>query len=371
MILRRIVARRAWLLPVAKMAIIARIMPKHTNPLVVIAAYDNLCTFEFGCAFEVFGLSRPEMGAGWYRCMTAGVEPGPIRGAGGLLVSPNGGLELFEQADTVVIPGWRGPKAKAPRLFLEALQKAHANGTRLVSICGGAFVLAEAGLLAGRRATTHWHHAGKLAATYPDIDVEPHSLYTDEDDILTSAGSAAGLDLCIHVVRKDFGAKAANSVARRLVVAAHREGGQKQFIERPVAPHATTRLSALLDMIRGNLAQRWTIQRMAQEASMSVRSLHRHIREATGAAPGEWLQNERLARARELLEETTLPISIIAANVGLGTATNFRNHFGAAMGLSPAAYRSKFRSAGIVQQSEHSARKLKGNPIPGPHPDFE
>ncbi|MFK0164325.1 transcriptional regulator FtrA [Rhizobium sp. NPDC090279] len=326
-------------------------MPKNSNPLVVIAAYDQLCTFEFGCAFEVFGLSRPEMGPGWYRCMTAAIEPGHIRAAGGLTVNSDGGLELFDQADTIVIPGWRAPDAAVPGPFLNALRKAHARGARLVSICGGAFVLAQTGLLSGRRATTHWHHARRLAAGYPEIDVEPHSLYVDEGDILTSAGSAAGLDLCIHIVRKDFGAKAANSVARRLVVAAHREGGQTQFIERPVAARGPTRLSALLDTIRGSLVQQWSVERMAEEACMSVRSLHRHIREATGTPPGEWLLNERLARARELLEETSLPVSVVATHIGLGSATNFRHHFRASAGLSPAAYRSRFRSAGIEQKS--------------------
>lgn len=343
-------------LPVAEIAIIERIMPKHANPLIVIAAYDGLCTFEFGCAFEVFGLPRPEMGSGWYRCMTAAIEPGPISATGGLLLNPDGGLELFDQADTIVIPGWRAPDARAPTPFLQALKQAHANGVRIVSICGGAFVLAQAGLLRGRRATTHWHHATKLAAAYPDIVVEPHALYVDEEDILTSAGSAAGLDLCIHVVRKDFGLKAANSVARRLVVAAHRDGGQMQFIERPVAPRSATRLSALLDAIRGRFAEQWPIRRMADEAHVSVRSLHRHIREATGTSPGEWLQNERLARARELLEETALSVSAIATYTGLGTATNFRNHFRANAGLSPTAYRSRFRDIGL-----HCASSLLPN----------
>jgi len=336
---------------VAEKAITARIMPKNINPLVAITVYDQLCTFEFGCAFEVFGLSRPEMGPNWDRCATAAIEPGAIRGAGGLTGSSGGGLEILDRADTIVIPGWRGPDTQAPAPFLDALRKAHTRGARLVSICGGAFVLAQTGLLSGKRATTHWHHLERLATAYPDIDVEPHSLYVDEDDILTSAGSAAGLDLCIHVVRKDFGAKAANSVARRLVIAAHREGGQTQFIERPVAARSTTRLSPLLDTIRGSLAHQWSVQRMADEACISVRSLQRHIREVTGSAPGEWLQNERLARARELLEETSLPVSVIATQIGLGSATNFRHHFRAGVGLPPAAYRSRFRVADIDKQS--------------------
>lgn len=319
-------------------------MPKHFNPLVAIIAYDGLCTFEFSCAFEVFGLSRPEMGLGWYRCITAAVDPGPIRGAGGLFLEPHGGLELLRGADTIVIPGWRGPDAVAPEALLEALRAAAADGKRIVSICGGTFVLAQSGLLSGKHATTHWHHVEKLAAAYPDITVEPRVLYVDEGNILTSAGSAAGLDLCIHVVRKDFGAKAANSVARRLVVAAHRDGGQAQFIERSLPPPSGTRLSALLDTIRDRLAEQWPIKRMADEAHVSVRSIQRHIREATGMGPGEWLQNERLARTRDLLEETTLSIDAIARHAGFGTATNFRNHFRAVVGLSPATYRSRFQN---------------------------
>lgn len=314
-------------------------MPKRLNPLVVILAYDSLCTFEFGCAFEVFGQSRPEMGPSWYRCVTAAAEAGPIRCVGGLQLEPDGGLELLAEADTIVIPGWRGPDATAPEPLLEALRRASVSGIRIVSICGGAFVLAQAGLLAGRRATTHWHHLAKLAERYPDIIVEQHALYVEEGQILTSAGSAAGLDLCIHVVRRDFGAKAANSVARRLVIAAHRDGGQSQFIERSLPPPSSARLSSLLNTIRQRLGEQWTVERMAKEAHVSVRSIQRHIREATGMAPGQWLQRERIAHARDLLEETTLSVEEIAKHSGFGTATNFRQLFRAAVGLPPANYR--------------------------------
>ncbi|MEP9348252.1 transcriptional regulator FtrA [Xanthobacter sp. KR7-225] len=328
------------------MAISVRIMPKGRAPLVVILAYDRLCTFEFGCAFEVFGLSRPEMGPDWYRCLTAAAEPGPIRGAGGLRIEADGGLELLEQADTIVLPGWRGPTAAASEPMLDALRRANANGTRIVSICGGAFVLAQAGLLTGRRATTHWHHLATLAARYPDISIERRALYVDEGDILTSAGSASGLDLCIHIVRKDFGAKAANSVARRLVVAAHRDGGQSQFIERSLPPPSGARLSALLESVEQHLDKRWSVKRMASEARVSVRSLHRQVREATGMPPGEWLQRRRLAYARDMLEETNLSIEDIATRSGFGTATNFRQHFRASVGLSPGTYRVRFRCVG-------------------------
>ncbi|WP_197673636.1 transcriptional regulator FtrA [Stappia sp. ES.058] len=326
----------------AEFATIVTIMPNDYRPLVVIIAYDQLCTFEFGCAFEVFGLSRPEMGPGWYRCRTAAVEPEPIRGAGGLRLETDGGLELLEAADTIVIPGWRGPTAAGPERLLDALRRANAAGTRIVAICGGAFLLAQAGLLEGKRATTHWRHLDALSSRYPEIVVERDALYVDEDDILTSAGSAAGLDLCIHIVRKDFGAKAANSVARRLVVAAHRDGGQSQFIERSLPPPSGARLSNLLEAVQRRIGEKWTIERMAAEAHVSVRTLHRHIREATGLAPGDWLQRQRLAYARDLLEETTLSIKEVTVRAGFGTTTNFRQHFRAASGLSPATFRARF-----------------------------
>lgn len=318
------------------------IMPITPNPLVVILAYDQLCTFEFGCAFEVFGLSRPELGPDWYRCLTAAIEPGPIRGAGGLRLEPDGGLELLDAAHTIVIPGWRGANAVAAPTLLDALRRLHASGTRIVSICGGAFVLAQAGLLAGRRATTHWHHLDALAKRYPEITVERQALYVDEGTILTSAGSSAGLDLCIHIVRQDFGARTANGVARRLVLAAHRDGGQSQFIERSLPPPAGVRLSNLLETVQGRIGEKWTVERMATEAHVSVRSIHRHVCNATGLAPGEWLQRQRIAFARELLEETTLSVEDIAARAGFGTGTNFRQHFRSATGLPPTTYRARF-----------------------------
>ncbi|WP_050942385.1 transcriptional regulator FtrA [Acetobacter tropicalis] len=317
-------------------------MPNGSSPLIVIMAYDQLCTFEFGCAFEVFGLSRPEMGSGWYRCLTVAAEPEPIRAAGGLRLEAAGGLELLDRADTIIIPGWRGPDAVAPPLLLDALRRAHAAGTRIVSICGATFVLAQAGLLAGKRATTHWRHASILASRYPDIVVEGDALYVDEGDILTSAGSAAGLDLCLHIVRKDFGAKAANSVARRLVVAAHRDGGQSQFIERSVPPPSGARLSELLETVQKRIGEKWSLERMAEIAHVSIRTLHRHIYESTGLAPSEWVKRQRIAYARDLLEETTLSVDEIAQRSGFGTTTNFRQHFRGAIGLPPASYRCRF-----------------------------
>ncbi len=204
-------------------------MPNFTqsNPRVAVLAYDGLCLFEFGVASEVFGLQRPEMGDNWYQFGIAAAEPGPLRsGIGNIAVSVDGGLELIENAGTIIIPGWRSADAPAPPDLIKALQSAHARGARLLTICSGVFVLAAAGLLSGKSVTTHWRYADILKDRYPELNVIPNVLYVDEGQILTSAGSAAGIDLCLHLVRRDFGAKAANSVARRLVVPPHRDGGQ-------------------------------------------------------------------------------------------------------------------------------------------------
>ncbi len=226
------------------------------NRLVVTLAYDGLCTFEFGIAIEVFGLHRPEMGPDWYRFAVCAVDQGPLRAVGGFRVVADGGLELLEEAGTIIIPGWRGAREPVPPALIDSLRRAHDRGVRLMSICSGVFVLAAAGLLSGRRATTHWHYVEPFSAAYPDVKVEPDVLYVDEGNILTSAGSAAGIDLCLHVVRHDFGAEIANRLARRLVVPPHREGGQAQFIERPV-PNARegVRFGPLLDRMRARLAE--------------------------------------------------------------------------------------------------------------------
>jgi len=318
-------------------------MPNSTTPLVAILAYDQLCTFEFACAVEIFALARPEILTDWYRCVVVAAEPGPLRGMGGVEVRADGGLDLLETASTIVIPGWRGPDGAIPPGVLEALCRAHERGCRLVSICAGAFVLAAAGLLAGRRATTHWHYCEKLAA-YPDVIVEPGVLYVDDGSVLTSAGSAAGLDLCLHIVRKDFGAKVASRVARRLVISLHREGGQAQFIERSVPQGSGTRLATLLDLIRSRLDETWSIERMASEAGVSIRSLHRYFQSATGAAPGMWLISERVSQARVALEETSMSVEEIAAHVGFGSAPILRSHFKRIVGLTPTAYRLLFET---------------------------
>jgi AraC family transcriptional regulator, transcriptional activator FtrA len=319
---------------------------KPSNPLVAALVYDGLCAFEFSCAAEVFGLARPELGADWYRFATCSANGRSVRGQYGIRMRAAGGLELLRAAGTIVIPGWPGIDAPVPRPVFDALREAHARGARLLSICSGAFVLAAAGLLDGQRATTHWRYAEALQCRYPKIRVDPNVLYVDEGDILTSAGSAAGLDLCLHLVRRDYGAAIANQVARRLVIPPHRDGGQAQFLQRPVEsatrPSRRDSLAALLDRIRTRLSEPWRIAELARLAAMSERTLMRRFRAATGMSPADWITRARVDRARELLESTPLPIDLIAERCGLGTPSTLRHHFRKKIGLSPADYRKRF-----------------------------
>lgn len=323
-------------------------MPSYnrpTNLLVAALAYDQLCSFEFGCAVEVFGLPRPEMGEHWYRFVTCAVEPGPLRATGGFVVVPQAGAEMLASAGTIVIPGWKGADILPPQALIDALRTAYASGARLVTICSGVFMLAAAGLLDGHRVTTHWRYTDKLKAMYPNLDVDPNVLYVDSGRILTSAGSAAGLDLCLHLVRRDFGAAVANQVARRLVIPPHRNGGQAQFIERPVLPARHGRLADLIGKLTGRLHEPLSVDTMAELAAMSTRNFIRRFQEATGKTPAEWLIEARVERARELLESTELPIEEIARRSGFGTAATMRNHFRRRIRLSPIEYRERFMRA--------------------------
>jgi AraC family transcriptional activator FtrA len=322
-------------------------IPAIANPQVVALAYDRLCTFEFGIAVEVFGLARPEMGPNWYRFSVAAVDDGDMRATGGIRFSADGGLELLAGAGTVIVPGWRGIDAPVPDALIESLRTAHARGARILSFCSGAFVLAAAGLLQGRRATTHWRHADALKNRYPDILVTPDVLYVDEGDILTSAGTAAGLDLCLHLIRRDFGADAANMVARRLVVPAHRDGGQAQFIRQAVPrAHESSRLGPLLDHMRENLGADHAIAILAGRAGMSERTFLRRFEAATGMTPARWLLAERLAKTRDLLETSDRSIEEIAELAGFGTPATLRHHFRRQLATTPAAYRETFGHPG-------------------------
>jgi AraC family transcriptional regulator, transcriptional activator FtrA len=309
---------------------------------VVTIAYDRLCTFEFGCAVEFFALPRPELAVPWYDFTVCAVERGPLRAAGGIEVNVRHSLRRLDQADTIVIPGWRSPDELPPSGLIAQLRRAHARGARLASICSGVFVLAAAGLLDGRRATTHWRYAEALRARYPQIRLVANALYVDEGQILTSAGSAAGLDMLLHLVRRDFGARIANQVAQRLVIAPHREGDQAQFVPRPLALDGRGRLARLMDFVRAHPGEAHTLAALARRAAMSTRTLQREFRAAAGLSPHAWVTGERLARAKELLESTRLPVQAIAQRTGLKSAESLRHHFRRRVGTTPAAYRRRF-----------------------------
>lgn len=318
--------------------------PVPPPPLVCTIVYDQLCTFEYGLCVEVFSVERREIPGPLYRFKTIAAEPGPLRAAGGLTVAGDPDLAGLADANLILVPGWRAASENPPSDLLCALRAAHGHGARIASICSGVFVLAAAGLLDGKRATTHWRYAADLAARYPAIDVQPDILYIDDGDVLTSAGSAAGLDLCLHVVRGDYGFEIANQIARSLVIPAHREGGQAQYVPGPVARRETGSLAPVLDHLRAHLGETWTIATIADLAHMSRRSLLRRFHESCGESPIVWLTRERIARARDLLEATDAALDHVAEAVGFAAPETFRLHFKRHLSISPGRYRSRFRS---------------------------
>ena len=312
------------------------------NHLVVALAYDQLCTFEFGCTVELFALARPELGVPWYEFAVCAAEKGPIRAAGGITVAAPYSLALLDRADTIVIPGWRDADEPPPPALLKKIRAAYERGARLCTICSGVFILAAAGILSGKRVTTHWRYAERLAQRYPDVEVEADALYVDQGQIITSAGSAAGLDMLLHLVRRDYGAKVGNMVAQRLVIAPHREGGQAQFVPRPMPQDEAGRLSKLMDWVRAHPAQTHTVASMARKALMSPRTLQRQFVEATGLGPVAWLIRERVAVAKDLLESPAMPLAQVAERAGFGSEESLRRHFRLQVGTSPGAYRKRF-----------------------------
>lgn len=309
---------------------------------VVALAYDGLCTFEFGVAVEIFGLPRPEMGERWYRFAVAAVDEGELRATGGIRLMTDGGMALLGEADTIVVPGWRGIDSPVPPALCEALVAAHARGCRIISICSGVFVLAAAGLLNGRQATTHWRYTDQLRARFPLIEVIDDVLYVGAGGVMTSAGSAAGIDLCLHLVREDFGIDAANLVARRLVVSPHRDGGQAQQVVRPVAKaRESQRLGLLFDFLHQNLAASHTVASLAERAGMGSRTFLRRFEEATGKTPARWLLDERLLRAAQHLTHSRLSVEQIAELCGFANTSTLRHHFRQQFALSPLQYRKR------------------------------
>lgn len=316
---------------------------------VAVLVYDGFTPFELGVACEVFGDDRwVAPGDPWYRLFICADSSGPVTADGGFQILVPHGLEVLAKVDTVIVSPTYRPAEVSERVF-EALRRAHAQGARILSLCGGAFVLAEAGLLDGRRAATHWAECDALARQYPRLSVDPGVLFVDEGDILTSAGSAASIDLCLHVVRQDYGTDVATRLARQLVVPPQRDGGQAQYIEKPLPVLDSSDLFAdTVAWVQEHLDEPVTVEDLAVRAAMSPRTFARRFLVATGTTPYQWLVRQRVQLAQQLLEVSDLSIESVAEKSGFGTAANLRKHFSRIVHTSPQGYRRAFQDRSAV-----------------------
>lgn len=327
---------------------------------VAVLVRHGMLPIEAGIVHQIFGQARSAAGQPLYTVLTCALEPGEVRTDTDFTVQVAHGPELLAEADTVVVPASGvdyepGADPWGSGRLDEAMAKALARirpGTRIASICTGSFVLAAAGLLDGRRATTHWMSADDFRRWFPDVALDPDVLYTDEGDVLTAAGVASGLDLCLHMIRRDHGAAVANDVARRTVVPPHREGGQAQYIRRPLPEPRVSSTGRARAWALEHLDRPLNLRQLAACESMSVRTFTRRFREEVGHSPLQWLTQQRIERARQLLEETELTVERIAAEAGFGTAASLRQHLQAALGVSPRAYRRTFRGPGGPEAEE-------------------
>ena len=318
---------------------------RNTVAAVAVVAFDGISPFHLSVPCMVFGPDMSGAGVPRFELLVCAAERGPLATTAGFRIEAPFGLSAIARAGTVIVPSWRDPQERPPEALLRALRSAHARGARVVGLCLGAFVLAEAGLLDGRPATTHWALVPTFAQRYPQVELKPDVLYVDDGDVLTSAGTAAAIDCCLHLLRTDHGADVAARVARRMVVAPHRQGGQAQYIEQPLPrTGADHRLSGVMAWLLKNLQHDHTLDTLAERALMSRRSFTRHFREATGTTVGKWLQHQRLARAQRLLETTGQTIEAVAAAAGFGSAVSLRQHFAAVFDTSPSGYRRQFRA---------------------------
>ncbi|MFD6891442.1 helix-turn-helix domain-containing protein [Streptomyces sp. NPDC059957] len=310
-------------------------------PNVALAVTDGMLHFELSLACEVFGSDLTHLVDPWYDFSLCG--PGAVR-LDRFRLEPDHGLDHLAQADTVIVPGWADVDRDPPAELIDAVRAAHRAGARVASLCTGAFVLAAAGLLDGKRATTHWAHTEELARRHPLVTVDPDVLYVDNGSVLTSAGKAAAMDLCLHLVRLDHGSSVANKIARRLVVPPHRDGGQAQFVTTPVPAPGNHPLADLFPWALQRLGEPLTVEDLARHARMSSRHLGRHFKSVTGTTPLQWLLTQRIRHAQELLEATDDTVDTIATATGMGTATTLRRHFARTVGVPPDTYRRTFRS---------------------------
>jgi transcriptional regulator GlxA family with amidase domain len=308
---------------------------------VAVAVCDDVSVFELGVVCEVFGIDRTDTGLPGYDFAVCAAEPAPLRTGGGFSITPEHGLDRLLAADLVAVPSWRSADERPPEALLDALRAVVDRGGRVMSVCSGAFVLAAAGLLDGRRATTHWRYAAALAERYPAVDVDPNVLYVDSGPVLTSAGTSAGIDLCLHLVREEHGPAVANAIARRMVVPPHRDGGQAQFVEAPVPAPRRDDLADVLTWAVEHLDQPLSVESLAARALMSPRTFARRFRAATGTTPYAWLLHQRTLLAQRLLEAGH-GVEEVARRSGFGSAATLREHFARARGTSPSAYQRAF-----------------------------
>ena len=309
---------------------------------VVAVIVAGVSPFELGVACEGFGVDRTDDGVPRVDFAVASVDGAAVPTSGGMSISTTHRLDVAEDADLVIVPATDGPAVWPPEL-LDLLRRTVARGARVMSICNGAFALGEAGLLDGRECTTHWRHASRLAETFPAARVNPNVLYVCDGPVLTSAGSAAGLDLCLHLIREEHGERIANIVARRMVMPPFRDGGQAQFVDTPIRVREADTLAPLLDALSAELDREHTVESMAERAAMSARTFARRFRAETGTTPHVWLTNQRVLHARRMLERDNVPIEIVAQQSGFGTSAMLRHHFTRLVGTSPAGYRRTFR----------------------------
>lgn len=310
---------------------------------VAVVAFDGISPFHLSVPCLVFGEEKDAQGRPRYALQVCAESKGPLQTNAGFAIDVGSGLTALRSADLVVVPSWIDTRAAASAALIKALRAAHARGATVVGLCLGAFVLAQAGLLDGRAATTHWLAADDFRRSHPAIDVRPDVLYVDDGDVVTSAGTAAGLDCCIHLLRRHFGADAANKAARRMVVAAHRHGGQAQYIEQPVLAPADDRFGTLLEWIQAHLHLPHAVDALAEKACMSRRNFTRRFRQATGASVHQWLINQRVVLAQRLLEDDGQPVESIATMAGFGSSVSMRQHFTKTLNISPTEYRRQFR----------------------------
>ncbi len=321
--------------------------------------------FESSIPLSVFGVDRQDAGVPRYRLLVCAGEDGPLRTTGGLELTAPYGLDALGRAGTVVVPAWRSISQPPPTTALDALRRAHEEGARIIGLCTGAFVLAAAGLLDGRPATTHWMYAPTLAKRYPSVHVDPRELFVDDGDILTSAGTAAGIDLCLHVVRTDHGADAANALARRLVVPPRRTGGQERYLDRSLPEEiGGDPLAEVVAWALEHLHEQFDVETLAARAYMSRRTFDRRFRSLTGSAPLQWLITQRVLQAQRLLETSDYSVDEVAGRCGFRSPVALRGHFRRQLGSSPASYRTAFRARRPQDTPDRGEREARGEALP-------